>query len=94
MTQNDDNIIPKTFCCNLCKKIFEELFENSSNQAFDCAAEVYKTHIRGYYGSRYDDCRINFVGGMPNELKLGNIVCDECINELIEKGICVKAIYL
>jgi hypothetical protein len=88
-------INPRTFSCDLCKTEFEELFEQSLNQALGCAATVYETHIRGYYGSRkYDDYRINFVNGIPNELKIGNIVCDECISELIKKGICYEGFYL
>jgi len=104
-----DNTCPETFSCKLCNKVFEELFPHSSNQADGCAAQVYETHIRGYYGSKkYDDCRINFTNGLASikiltdfeeplasnksvdsrELKIGDIVCDDCIDKLIEKGIC------
>ena len=86
MTQD---CIYSTFNCNLCNKTFEELFLHSSNQALGCAAEVYVTHIRGYYGSKkYDDIRIDFIDAMPKELKLGDIVCDNCIDNLIKDGIC------
>lgn len=95
MVQNNGNTGHKTFSCDFCKKIFEEIFEDSTNQAIGCAAEVYETHIRGNYGSiKYDDHRIDFVSGVPKELKLGNVVCDECICRLIEKGICANAIYM
>lgn len=89
------NIDPRTFNCHSCNKTFEELFTCSSNQALGCAAEVYETYIRGYYGSRkYDDHRIDFMENVQNDLKPGDIICDDCIDELIERGICAKSIYL
>jgi uncharacterized protein YfaT (DUF1175 family) len=47
--------------------------------------------IHGGYGSKYDMSVIRFsTSELPDILHKDDLICDDCIDGLYEKGICVK----
>ena len=57
----------------------------------------YKYHIACGFGSNYDhldstDPYVLFYGELPDEIKIGMNICDECIAKFIDTGICYKYI--
>ena len=74
--------------CSLCKKDFLKVFSVETNQASDCASDIYeedgKWFIISHYCSKYDTRK--FIFQVPNENLMKNaVVCDECIEEMLEK---------
>ena len=73
--------------CPVCQKSYQQYF---TNMGFDCSADIMEDHIDCGYGSKYDSDRIAFVSERPAHLKLKTIICDFCIDKLIEAGVCQK----
>ncbi|BCS82624.1 hypothetical protein QLL95_gp0135 [Cotonvirus japonicus] len=76
--------------CNLCKKKFQAMMPGSKTQGVECSSSVRDHCIYGSYGSHKYDLNnpIMFVDSRPKYIKYKSSVCDECITELINKGIC------
>ncbi len=79
--------------CDVCHKTFG----NNDCEAGDgCAARVYDDHISGGYGSKHDsfghDDDIPFTNyERPAWLAYKSMICDGCIDSLLERGICQPA---
>lgn len=87
--KNYDYVPYKSVLCDLCLKKFHAIVPGSTCQGHQCSSEVFSDHIEGYYGScKYDEDIINFVSKRPNNIKIGHNICDDCIDGLINTGIC------
>jgi hypothetical protein len=84
-----------SFECNKCHKQFTDIFlpfGYKSNSAYGCASIVCDNHIKCNFGSKFDSDResefVKFVGERPDNIICGSNLCDVCIDELINTGIC------
>lgn len=77
--------------CSNCKKQYQSYF--SDCMGYGCSADVHQDHIDCGYGSKYDDDQIKFIQEPPawpttNPTTGRPVICDECITDLIQRGIC------
>jgi len=80
--------------CDRCHKKFRSTFpynedkQFNSNQGIDCDSTVTDDIIVGAYGSNFDNVRVTYANGRPDELEKSWNICDGCIEELIVTGVC------
>jgi len=77
--------------CHTCHKKFHNLY-GQEDQGNDCASTICENLINSGYGSKYDamdeyEC-VKYVDKKPTDLVIGANICDDCITDLINKGIC------
>lgn len=76
--------------CASCQKQYPTIFPRT-NQGMKCAAYVSDRGITGAYGSTLIDMQHwSWIDKMPDNLHENDVVCDDCIKELIEQ----KKVYL
>lgn len=78
--------------CDICHNKYPSmgLYMEGDN----CASRIFDTIISGGYGSKYDsfserEC-VRFASERPKELPHGALICDVCIDKLIENGTCLE----
>ena len=74
--------------CDLCHDTFPPGCNKENGP--HCACDIFATGIRGYYGSYdHDGSEYNFVRGKPRMLQDKRVLCDYCVNKLLEQKIIV-----
>lgn len=83
-----------TIECEICHKKYRSLGHGMKGDG--CAAYIYDTIISGGFGSKYDSMSdseaVRFKIERPKNLLHGALICDNCIDELIENGTCLKPV--
>nr|URM62459.1 hypothetical protein [Mimivirus sp.] len=81
--------------CDHCHHSFQSIVPDSDTQGNGCASSVTDDCIIAYYGSEYDSesDNIMFTNERPKEIKYGSNLCDNCITQLINNGVCQKPDY-
>lgn len=81
--------------CDRCCNSFQSIVPDSDTQGSGCASSVMDDCIIAHYGSEYDSesDNIMFTNERPREIKYGSNLCDDCITQLINNGICQKPNY-
>lgn len=77
----------ETVNCHNCSKKYKTLWSIDSDSGDTCEANVYDNYIMGGYYSCCDNIQLWYVDHKPDYLQLGSIICDECINHLIDEKI-------
>ncbi|AZL89769.1 hypothetical protein QKC54_gp0148 [Megavirus baoshan] len=81
--------------CDRCCNSFQSITPNSDTQGNGCASSVMDDCIITHYGSKYDSesDNIMFTNERPKEIKYRSNLCDNCITQLINNGVCQKPEY-
>ncbi len=77
--------------CSLCSKKFHNTYFPSSSDlklGYGCASKVDKKEIKTFSNSKYSHGKLLFLNDKPSYIEMGNIICDCCIDGLIEEEIC------
>jgi hypothetical protein len=78
--------------CSVCHKYYQSIYDDKSG--IGCAAWIHDKSISGGYGSSYDSFsereQVTFAIERPEHMKYGELICDTCISNLIQKGICMN----
>jgi hypothetical protein len=83
--------------CDICSHEYplvfsEELYSHvDKTQGCGCASFKWdETHIRCFYGSKYDDMKFMWVNEVrPQEYNTCDNICDLCIDNLLSQNIIV-----
>jgi hypothetical protein len=77
--------------CDICHKKYQSLGNDMEGDG--CAAYVRDNIIEGGYGSGYDSCStiecIRFLTKRPENIPNNALICDNCIDILIDNGTCL-----
>jgi hypothetical protein len=78
--------------CKRCHVMYQRWF-HSEKGGFGCNSEIKtsegKYYIYGWYGSKYDMNSVTFnVSKLPDNLNESDMICDNCIDSLCQKGVC------
>lgn len=72
--------------CDCCGKSFPSNYEYSPS---GCCSTVKDDHIECGYGSeKYHLMKVSFIESRPDNVKIDQNICDDCLTLFIEKGIC------
>ena len=78
--------------CKSCKIHYTTIECFATNQADDCASEVYfeTNKIVCSYGSRFDTNVYEFVNGVVPDWVNASVICDNCIKKLLKSNSIVQ----
>lgn len=74
--------------CDVCSQKFVAEFGDSTDQGVGCSSTVTDKYIICHYGSCHDFTLFKWSKSeRPKEYAHINLMCDQCITQLIEKGV-------
>jgi hypothetical protein len=85
---SDDDEPMSTVSCDSCKKVFTS-FSLQDRQGPGCSCFVQSEGVYGEYGSEhFSSMFLKWKNGeMPPDTNEGDVLCDDCVLELVENNV-------